>query len=186
MPSIRNRRAPPALSRTCIALLVAAGLHQPARAQEGAAPPGVAPHRAPSIALVQPPVGGSVPADRPVVVFRFAPGEAADPIDASSFTVLVNGRDRRTLFQVSGGEAWGPIGDPAAKSAEDAVAPGAHQVEARICSARGTCGSVSATVVVRPGAVPVPAAAAPEVPATPRRSRVLEALLAAVKKLIEP
>jgi len=181
MLSARNRSAPPALPHVCLALLVAVGLGQPVRAQEAATPPGVTPYRAPTIALVQPPVGGSVPADRPVVVFRFAPGEPTDPIDAGSFTVLVDGRDRRSLFQMSGGEAWGPIGDPAAKDAEDAVAPGAHQVEARICSARGTCGSVTATVVVRPSTAP-----AVEAPGASRRSRVLEALLAVVKKLIEP
>ena len=141
--------------------------------------PAPAPYRAPTIALVQPPAAGSVPADKPVVVFRFTPGEPSDPIDAGSFSVLVDGRDRRALFQMSGSEAWGPLGDADAAAPEDRVTPGAHQVEARICSARGACGSVTATVVVRP-----PHAAIPADSAVPRRSRLLDALLAAVKKLL--
>src|SRR5688500_2322891 len=55
-----------------LAAALAGAALAPLGAQEppAAAPP-VAPYRAPVIALVQPPAGGSVPSDKPIVVFRF-------------------------------------------------------------------------------------------------------------------
>jgi hypothetical protein len=55
-------------------------------------------YRPPALALVQPAAGGSVPQDRPVVVFRFAAGEPNDLIDVRSFAVAVDGHDRTQLF----------------------------------------------------------------------------------------
>src|SRR3712207_547682 len=59
----------------------------------GQVPPSGA-YRTPSLALVQPASGGTVPQDKPVVVFRLMQGDASDPIDARSFVVTVDGQDR--------------------------------------------------------------------------------------------
>jgi hypothetical protein len=45
-------------------------------------PPAVPSYQPPVLALVQPATGGSVPQDRPVIVFRFAPGDSIDPVNA--------------------------------------------------------------------------------------------------------
>ena len=144
-------------------------------------PTAVAPYRAPTIALVQPPPGGTVPRDKPVVVFRFAHGEPSDPIDATSFRVAVDGTDRSALFQVSATEAWGPLGVARPEASADSLAVGAHQMEARICSSRGTCAITAATVTVMPAPVK-PNPASP----TDRKARLLDLLLTAAKRLIEP
>jgi hypothetical protein len=135
-------------------------------------------YRPPALALVQPAAGGSVPADRPVVVFRIAPGEPNDAVDVRSFAVAVDGTDRTGLFQVSAGEAWGPL------SALDGASPltaGAHQLVARICSSRGVCSEFSATVAV----VPSPMADS-ETPSSGRRRKLFDALLDAVRKILVP
>jgi hypothetical protein len=153
------------------------------------APPAMlAPYRAPLIALVQPPLGGpgagSVPQDRPVVVFRFAAGEADDPLDVRSFVVAVDGVDRTTLFQTTATQAWGAL------AADEAVArgqlsAGAHRVAARICSARGACGSTEAQVLVVPGVVRLaPADSAAPVKGLARKA--LGAVLSATRKLLQP
>jgi hypothetical protein len=138
----------------------------------------LATYRPPALALVQPAAGGSVPQDRPAVVFRFAPGEPNDPIDVRSFAVTVDGRDQTRLFQVSAGEAWGPL-SPADAAALDA---GAHQLAARICSSRGACAELSATVSVMPSAVE----GAEAMPTSARRRKLLGALLDAVRKILVP
>jgi hypothetical protein len=146
----------------------------------------LSPYRAPSIALVQPPAGGTVPQDRPVVVFRFVQGEPGDLVDARSFAVSVDGTDRSALFQLAasamGGEAWGPL-VAAAEISSGNLAPGAHQVTARICSARGACASANATVTV----LPTPAAgvtSAASHPPTGRKQKLLDALIAVGKRLL--
>jgi hypothetical protein len=155
---------------------------EPADAQQsappvaGSAPAAPSAYRPPALALVQPAAGGSIPQDRPVVVFRFAPGEAADPIDAGSFAVIVDGQSRNALFQVTAGEAWGPIFPT--KSGAESVA-GSHQVTARICSTRGACSETSATVVV------VGSSAATENAAGRKRSLV-DVLLSVARKLLVP
>jgi hypothetical protein len=58
------------------------GAQQPPASPPATNAPVLAAYRAPTIALVQPPAGGSVPQDKPVVVFRFAAGEPDDPIDS--------------------------------------------------------------------------------------------------------
>jgi len=116
------------------------------------------PYRAPSIALVQPGPGATVPLDRPVIVLRFAQGEASDPLDLATMRVTVDGRDRTRLFQVTPAEAWGPL---AAQG--EFLAQGEHTVAARICSSRGACASlVTALAVVAPShGLQMPAANAP-------------------------
>jgi hypothetical protein len=146
-----------------------------------ATPGMLAPYRAPLIALVQPAgtAGGFVPQDRPVVVFRFAAGEADDPLDVRSLVVAVDGADRTVLFQTSASEAWGALADDEAVR-RGKLAAGAHRVAARICSARGACGSTEAQVLVVPGLVTEKATAADE----SRRRRVLGAVLGIARRLI--
>ena len=121
----------------------------------GASATSLPPYRAPALSLVQPPAGGRLPQDRPIVVFRFAPGESGDPIDAQSFSVTVGGENRSGLFQVAASEAWGPLA-PAAAGQAEAMAPGVHAIAARICSVRGACAEVSAMVTVVASAVSTP------------------------------
>lgn len=136
-------------------------------------------YRPPALALVQSAAGGSVPQDRPVVVFRFVPGEPNDLIDVRSFAVSVDGVDRTSLFQVSPGEAWGSL---APLDNASALATGAHQLVARICSSRGVCAELSATVSGVPSAVEN----AEPTHASARRRKLLGALLDAVRKILTP
>ncbi|MEJ7812827.1 MAG: hypothetical protein WKG32_20605 [Gemmatimonadaceae bacterium] len=157
---------------------------QPTLPQQASA---LAPYRAPALALVQPAAGSAVTADKPVVVFRFAQGELTDPLDAASFAVTVDGVDRTALFQVAASETWGPLVPPPPGDAAGPLAPGLHQVSARICSSRGACGTVTTPVTVLPAPA---AAAAPSGPqsASPvsKKKRLLHALVAAGKTLITP
>lgn len=146
------------------------------------APPALALYRAPVIALVQPAAGGSVPQDKPVVVFRFAQGEANDAIDARSLTVGTDGKDVTTAFQVATGEAWGPLA--LAASGEAALpAIGAHQLTARICSERGACASTTATLTVSESR---PAPASKIGGRVGKGERLLDLFLRATRKLIVP
>jgi hypothetical protein len=135
-------------------------------------------YRAPVIALVQPPAGQSLPQDKAVIILRFAVGEPSDQLDASSFGVWVNGANRAALFQVAGTEAWGPLSDPKSGS----LAPGVYQVTARICSTKGVCGSTSATVTV----VTSEATSAATDQGVSRRQRLIDLLLAGVRRLVGP
>lgn len=136
------------------------------------------------IALVQPLDGGTVYRDKPVIVLRFAAGEAADPIDLDSFDVLIDGVPRSALFQRAAGEAWGALG-PAGGA--DSLTAGVHRVSARICSARGACGAVQATVTVLPALNPTTADAATPARAAPsRKQRILDAALGAVRRILVP
>jgi hypothetical protein len=141
-------------------------------------PPVLAPYRAPVIALVQPPDGGTVPQDKPVVVFRFAPGEPDDPIDAASFALSVDGENRTSLFQLSAAEAWGPLAAVADRASS--LGLGAHLVEARVCSAKGACAALSASVISVPGVH-----GDPPTPSS-RRARLLDVLIRTTRKLLAP
>jgi hypothetical protein len=132
-------------------------------------------YRSPSIALVQPAAGEVLARDKAVLIFRFAQGESVDPLDASSFAVWVNGSMRTASFQVGATEAWGALSDARE------VAPGAYQVTARICSTRGACGTTAATVTVASSAT-MPSEPMGE--STSRRQRVIDLVLAALKRLI--
>jgi hypothetical protein len=133
--------------------------------------------------------------DRPVIVFRFAPGEPNDPIDLASFAVTVDGRDRTPSFQVTGGEAWGSLAGDASAQSDSSLTLGTHQISARICSARGACGVIVSSLTVVPSQVeaqpPLPAAEGAAADssgssASSRRRRVIDAILAALRKLLSP
>lgn len=165
------------------AVFVAATAAAPRLHGQSPSPPGgadAATFRPPTIALVQPPSGGTVPRDKPVVVFRFAPGEATDPIDARSFAVTVDGADRTGAFQVTATEAWGLIADPSTESPGGAAADAQYTVAARICSLRGACAGLIATI----GTASSPAVA-PEVDGS-RRERFIDLLIRAARKLLGP
>ena len=131
----------------------------------------------PALALVQPSNNATIPQDRPIIVFRFAPGDSTDPVDAKSFNISVDSKDRTPLFQVARDMAWGPLMAP---DQAPALAVGAHALVARICSIRGACADVSASVAVATGAN-----AAETQPASHVRS-LLDLLLTAAKKLLTP
>lgn len=162
--------------RSYVFVLTSVAFGRVVRAQQSPAPPAapsqpiITPYRAPLIALVQPASGGSLPSDRPAAVFRFAQGEPLDPLDVRSFAVSVDGEDRSALFQVTSTEAWGSL-------SEGDLAPGIHQVTARICSSRGACTSADATVVATASVVanPVP---------TKKKKNLLSLLLLAARNLL--
>jgi hypothetical protein len=124
-------------------------------------------YRLPSIVMVQPLDGGSVPRDRPIVVFRLAAGEPTDPIDTRTFALSVDGADRTAAFE--------PDTRPA-----DVGGGTTHTIAARICSQRGACTAMTATV----GTVVSPAVGT-GAPAT-RKARLIDLLLTAARKLLEP
>jgi hypothetical protein len=134
----------------------------------GQGPPVVPPYRLPVIALAQPVTGSALPQDKPVVLFRFAAGEATDPIDLGSFAVSVDGENRTALFQMSGAEAWGPL-----TSEADRIELGEHELVARICSSRGACSTTTA-----PGPV---GSRKPQ----KKKLQFLDALLGALRTLIK-
>lgn len=140
-----RRRTPAA--RIAVAIVVGS-LARTAHAQAlPAPPPPTATYRTPLLNLVQPASGGSVPQDKPVVVFRFAQGESDDQIDLRSFSVAVDGRDVSAGFQIAGSDAWGPL---MPRSDAEPLAVGAHELSAQLCSARGACAIARATVTVMP------------------------------------
>lgn len=167
----------------------ASSLGAQAPVSPGSMPATLAPYRAPFIALVQPAAvagtaaGGFVPQDRPVVVFRFAAGEADDPLDVRSFMVAVDGVDRTTLFQTTMGQAWGPLagGESVARGQ---LAAGTHRVVARICSTRGACSAVESQVLVVPG--PTNAAPSEKAGSESTRRRLMGAVLSATRRLLLP
>lgn len=170
------------LAVTAIVIAAGSAAQQPAPAPSQPSQPPVATqpsaYRPPAIALVQPAAGGSVPNDRPVVVFRFGQGEHNDALDTRSFAVTVDGIDRTSLFQVTASEAWGPIAAPS-----DHLEAGSHQIAARICSSRGACGETSGVVtVVSAGALSDPARSDDK----RGKGRVIRALLSALRQLLSP
>ena len=156
----------------------AAFAQQPVQAGIPAPAAVIAAYRPPSIAVVQPLNGGTVPHDRPVVVIRYAQGEPADPLDPRSFRITVDGRDRTAEFQVVAGEAWGPIIDPAVHQSDKGAAARAHQVTARICSSRGACATTESSVITLPLAEQTSSDSAT------RRQKLLDLLLSATRRLL--
>ena len=96
-----------------------------------------------------------------------------------SFAITVDGKDRTPHFQVTATEAWGPLHDVDAGSSARHTAPETHTVAARICSARGTCAHVTASVRIE---------ASPAVSAEPttRRETLLDLLLRAARRILIP
>lgn len=177
-PSISSRRRRNQVANAATACLFALTITRPVEAQQaGAVSPQLPSYHPPVLALAQPGNGGSVPQDRPVIVFRFAPGDSSDPVDARSFTITVDGKDRSAGFQAAHDMVWGALAPP-----DEALglSPGAHSITARICSIRGSCGEVSATVTV------VASAAEASGPAMSRKRTILDVLLAALRKLLAP
>lgn len=119
-------------------------------------PRGPSTYRAPALVLAYPAPGADLPADRPVVLIRFALREADDPIDAASFRATVDGVDRTARFRVTTAEAWGTLAesdtaDTGRADSDRALAnAGPHTIAARVCSARGVCGALTVVVDVRP------------------------------------
>jgi hypothetical protein len=147
---------------------------------DGSADSIVIPHRAPTIALVQPVAGSVITSDRVVLLFHVSPGEPDDPVDLASLLVRVNGEDRTGAFQValveSGHEAWGNL------SADDARRPRAGTIEvmASICSGRGVCAVVRASIEVEEPPRAEPEGARP----TSKGRLVLLLLVELVRRLI--
>lgn len=135
-------------------------------------------YRPPRIALVQPAQGGVLQQDRPVVVLRFAAGEAGDPVDVRSFAISVDAKDKTNLFSVSATEAWGPIA-----SAPSDLSLGNHEIAARICSARGACSSTTSTISISRPIVAIADTAS--VKGVSKKRRVVDALLNALRTLIK-
>jgi hypothetical protein len=165
-------------------LLATAGAGRPSGAQQPVAggQTQVAPYRLPSLALVQPLSGGTVPQDKPTVVFRLASGDSTDPVDARSFVASVDGKDMSPAFQIARDEAWGSLAGAPNESASS-VTLGAHQLVARVCSIRDACTEISATVTVVASAS---AAAVAEKTSADRKRTLIDLLLAAAKKLLSP
>jgi hypothetical protein len=150
-------------------------------------PPALAAYRLPVITIAQPTEGVVLPDDRPVAILRFAAGEALDPIDALTLQVFVDGDDRTSLFTLAQNEAWGRL-----SPGDELLAAGQHEVRARICSTRGACGVARATVtVVATGTLlqqlgsAGEGAAASRIQGPSRRTRVLGAVLQAMRVLIK-
>lgn len=133
----------------------------------------------PLIELAQPAPGATVPRDKPVVLFRFSAADPSDPIDAGSFAVTVDGENRTSLFRLTAAEAWGPLAPPTEDGALD-IAQGVHRIAARICSVRGVCAELTEQLTV------VASEAAVNDAPLDRKRSLLELLLLALRKLIEP
>ena len=147
--------------------------------------PGVplTPSRPPVITLAQPGEGVAIPQDRPALVFRFAATDASDPLDLGSLRIVVDGRDATTRFQVTPNEAWGKI-DPLPSAGGLMAGVGLHAVSARICSLRGACGAVAASVNV--SAVATPAEGTPNAPKNSGPQGIIGALVKVARKIIGP
>ena len=174
-----RRKAPTARA---LAAVVACSIPRLLHAQ--ASPPVVTPsipaYRTPVIALVQPIDGGTVPQDKPVIVFRIAQGEPDDPIDMRSLLVARDGVDVTAAFQLTGLEAWGSMAG--SLSSDPLLGAGSHQLVARICSARGACGTANAAVSIV--VAREPALVSGET--STKHGRIMDLLIRATKKLLLP
>ncbi|MFL5616046.1 MAG: hypothetical protein ACJ796_20440 [Gemmatimonadaceae bacterium] len=177
--SRRLFRAAPIAAASLFALALALA-HRAEAQQPVSTTPQLPSYHPPVLALMQPANGGSVPQDRPVVVFRFAPGDSTDPVDARSFAVSVDANDATPLFQITNELVSGPLSSP--NDSHGPPALGAHQLVARICSMRGACTEITAGVSVAASA----AIAAPMPAKTSRKQTLLDLLLAAARKLLNP
>ena len=165
--------------------------------------PPVPAYHPPILVLAAPMAGGSVPADKPVIVLRFTAGEPTDAIDPSSLRMSVDGEDRSSLLQLGSGEAWGPLaGDSAMGSpprggvsqGEPAITPGVHLLHVRLCSARGVCSTLDAPVTVAPPEI-APTSAHTSTPADSSAQKrihqsalrkALDLVIAGARKLLAP
>lgn len=151
---------------------------QPVAPVPGQGTPALPTYRTPLIIVAAPTENTTLPEDKPVAVLRFMSVEPLDPIDALSFSVSVDGKDKTALFRLTQGEAWGPLADP-----NEVLASGQHEITARICSARGSCGTTKATVTVvaRSG---LEAATSSAAKTKEKKTKVLDAAVQAARILI--
>ena len=136
-------------------------------------------YHAPLIVVAAPTQGSTLPDDKPVVVLRFMTNEPTDPIDALTFSVTMDGKDRTSLFQLTEGEAWGRIGEPG-----EVLTAGSHDIAARICTAHGECGTTKATVTVVSSSSVVQAAASAVAAKAKTKIKIFDALLQAARALL--
>jgi hypothetical protein len=136
-------------------------------------------YHAPSIVLAAPTEGAALPMDKPVAVLRFTSSEPLDPIDALSFSVSLDAQDKTRLFQMSQGEAWGPLIAPG-----ETIVSGQHEVAARICTSHGACGTVKATVIVAATAPTQIASTKTSEKAKDAKNKVWSAVLQAARALL--
>jgi len=104
--------------------------------------------------------------------------EPTDPIDALSFSVAVDGKDKTSLFQATPGEAWGPLADPS-----EILSAGQHELTARICTSHGECGTAKTTVTVVAAASGLQVSAAKAAETKQKRTKILDAVVQAVRVL---
>lgn len=140
--------------------------------------PALPTYHAPTIIVAAPSDGTPLPEDKPVAVLRFMSVEATDPIDALSFSVAVDGKDRTSLFQATPGEAWGPLAAPS-----ETLAAGQHDLIARICTSHGECGTAKATITVAASASGLQVTAAKAAEAKQKKTKILDAVVQAVRVL---
>jgi hypothetical protein len=136
-------------------------------------------YRAPTIIVAAPATGSTLPDDKPVAVFRFMTNEPMDPIDALTFSVTVDGKDRTSLFQLAQSEAWGRLADP-----KEAISAGPHDVVARICTAHGECGSTKSSITIVSSNSLLPATSKAADKAKQTKTKILDAVLQAARVLI--
>jgi hypothetical protein len=87
-----------------------------------------------------------MPQDVPVLAFRFSAADGSDPLDLGSLRVTLDRRDTTPLFRTTPNESFASL--PAGTPSAPGVASGPHMVSGRICSLRGACATVTATVHV--------------------------------------
>lgn len=151
---------------------------QPTPPVQGQLPAALPTYRTPLIIVAAPTEGTTLPDDKPVAVLRFMSVEPLDPIDALSFSISVDGKDKTALFRLTHGEAWGPLAEP-----NEILTSGQHEITARICSARGSCGTTKATVTVV-AASGIQAGVAAAAKTKEKKTKVLDAAVQAARILI--
>lgn len=197
---VRSRRLPLEMVGTWAALLGAIWTAQPVSAQQPNST--IAVYRRPSIVLAAPAAGTTIPADKPVIVLRFAPGEPEDAIDPSSLRLSVDGEDRTALLQLGSGEAWGPLARDTttarsltlASPGAPLIAPGVHLVHVRLCSMRGICAALDIPVTVAPpDVIPAPSRAISAADSSAQQHarpsmlhKMIDLVIAGARKLLAP
>jgi hypothetical protein len=136
-------------------------------------------YRAPTIIVAAPAMGSTLPDDKPVAVFRFMTNEPLDPIDALTFSVSVDGKDRTSLFQLAQSEAWGRLAEQT-----ETLTAGPHDVVARICTAHGECGSTKASITIVNSSSLLSATTKVADKAKQLKTKILDAVLQAARVLI--
>ncbi len=129
----------------------------------------------PQLTLAHPAPGATVPSDNAAIVFRYAAGEANDPLDLRSFAVRVDGVDRTPHFRVTADAAWGLLAGAGGRGVH------AYDVRARVCSVRGACAEISAIV-----AVVTSLPTNDDTVNKARRGKIIDIALEAARRLLKP